>query len=445
MIKENARKPRFEDEKSLKEILKDCIKTGLISFCFAAFLTILLSFHARSEMIKNLYADAAERAKMDEKIASQIVAQSDLTKDLQNKNYAICIHVGSLYEAAKNYPNAEFAYRIAMSKAKNENFTPHFKLASVLISQCKFDEANDVIESVPNNKNKTIIKQKTRIFITMGDKYYSIGKFLKAAKSYEKALYFYDRFTKKDAVVDNHIKLRIINSYVAASDVMVKNGYNSDAVRFLKKAEMLDKNNFDINYKLAIVYSDLDPVQSIDYFEPLISKRPQDIDYEAYTNTLIKAANILDLQGDSTKAKYYRYKIYSKDEFIKHNVVYRNDVQVLTDFITIKKLFFKYKINAQFRVSNTSNQDMKNLHVEFILRKNNKEIEKCDEKVPTEDNVLLSYGEPSQNINVRFGKNIYTKKELSQYYIDIYVYKKERYKTLVATIHVPEKSFINKE
>ena len=36
---------------------------------------------------------------------------------------------------------------------------------------------------------------------------------------------------------------------------------------------------------------------------------------------------------------------------------------------------------------------------------------------------------------------IFTKKELEQYYIDIYLYKDEKYKTLVSTMKVPLKSF----
>ena len=64
-------------------------RTVAISFVAALIFTLLLSVHARNEMIKNLYASASEQLQMDEKIARQIVAQSDLTKDLKTKKYAI--------------------------------------------------------------------------------------------------------------------------------------------------------------------------------------------------------------------------------------------------------------------------------------------------------------------------------------------------------------------
>ena len=238
-------------------------RTIAISFVVALIFTLLLSVHARNEMIRNLYASPSERLQMDEKVARQIVAQSDLTKDLKTKKYAICMQVGNLYETAHDYPNAQFAYELALEKAKSGIYKPYQRLASVLIAQNKQKEAQNLINSVPDIKNKQLIKFKTRAYIEMGDKFYSQGKFLSAAKSYEKASFYYNRFSKRDKKVNESINIRIVNAYLETANIMVKNGYNSDAVRFLKKAKQYDKNNFEIRYKLAIVYSDLDPIKSV--------------------------------------------------------------------------------------------------------------------------------------------------------------------------------------
>ena len=174
----------------------------------------------------------------------------------------------------------------------------------------------------------------------MGDKYFSIGKPLSAAKSYEKARFYYDKFSKKDKTVEESIENRIINSYQQTADVMVKSGLNSDAYRFLKKAEEYDKENFITRYKIAIVLSDLDPEKSIKYLEELLKEKPQDIDYEIYGRALMNAANIADLDNRPTKAKHYRYKIHSIDMFLDRKVIYKKDVDTqLRDFV-IKKNFF---------------------------------------------------------------------------------------------------------
>ena len=295
-------------------------RTVFISFFVALIFTSLLSIHAKNDMIKNLYINESEQRQIDEKIAKQLVAQADLTEALADKNYAVCMQVGNIYETALDYPNAEFAYRIAVSKAKSGIYTPYYKLATILIAQEKFKDAEEVIDSVADYKNKNLIKFKTHAYLNMGDKYYSKSKFLQAAKNYEKSKYYYDRFSKKDKNIENSIIARLIKSYTDTADVIVKNGYNSDAVKFLKKAEKYAPNDKNIRYKLAIIYSDLDPIESVAYFENLLDEMPQYIDYSTYNKTLMKVANILELEGHPTEAKYYRHRIHSIDLFVNQKV-----------------------------------------------------------------------------------------------------------------------------
>ena len=81
------------------------------------------------------------------------------------------------------------------------------------------------------------------------------------------------------------------------------------------------------------------------------------------------------------------------------------------------------------------------MHAEFVLRQNDKVLETITKEVVNRDKPLVINGGESGDVNVTFGKKIFTKKELEQYYIDIYLYKDEKYKTLVSTMKVPLKSF----
>ena len=54
---------------------------------------------------------------------------------------------------------------------------------------------------------------------------------------------------------------------------------------------------------------------------------------------------------------------------------------------------------------------------------------------------LIPYGDETRDIEVKFGKNIFTKKELANYTIEVYVYKDPKYKTLIGTYEIPKKSF----
>ena len=437
MIKE-VKKNRPKKKTLLQNIL-EYAKTALFAFLIALGVTVLLTLNARQEMLKNLAVENERHFLIDEKVAEQILKQKNLSLALASKNYTICMQIGNLYETTKDYKKAQEAYEAAITKINGIKYYPYQKLVTVLAAQEKFKEAEQVIQSIDDIQDKNLIKFKTRSYIILGDKYYSIGKFLSAAKNYENAKYYYDRFSKKDAEIEKAIILRLANSYIEGADIIVKNGYNSDAVRLLKKAEKYDPDNYKIKYKLAIIYSDLDPETSVKYFEPLLEQMPQDIDYNVYNVALIKSANIADLEGRSTDAKYYRYKIHSKDLFIQQKVVYKDDVEIqLMDF-SVKKFLFKYHLKGHYIIKNVSSSDINNLYADFVLKQKDKVREIVTVRCASKQNPLLSNNGETAPIEVKFGKNILTKKELENYKIEVYLYKDKKYKTLTAVYSVNEK------
>ena len=437
MIKEK-KKVKKRRELTFKQEMVIYVKTVLVSFLIGALISIILTYHARMEMIENMFVSKEKRIKLEQKVARQIVENSDLISSLNDKSYSIMMHVGDLYEAAGDLPKAEYAYYLASQKAPNGKYISYLKLTLVLISQNKIADAHRVIDSVDDINNLSLIRFKTRANIVLGDKYYADSKFLKAVEAFEQANYYYSKLAKRDKVVNESIKERLVKSYIETATVLIKNGYNSDAARFLKKALKYDPNNLKIQYRLAIVYADLDPLVSVSYFEPLISKIPQEIDRDFFGNVLIKAANIMDIEGNSVKAKYYRYKIHSLDVYAANKVVYKEDIDVSQDKFSIKKVLFKYRLNSSYTLINESNTDIKNLSAEFVLRDGDEVKETVTlPKCITKRRPLFSGGGSVGNLNVVFGKNIYTKRELENYYIDVYVYKVPEYKTYIGSFKVP--------
>ena len=351
------------------------------------------------------------------------------------------MHVGELYEIAGDYKDAQRAYELAIEKSKPGNFAPFYKLICVLIAQKKFDDAESVLINIKDTNKKTLIKFKTRSYLTIGDKYYSIGKFLSAVKNYEKAEFYYNKFSKKDSIIMESICNRIINSYINAADILVKSGLNSDALRFLTKAEKYSNKDYRIRYKKAIILADYDPEKAIEYFETLLNEIPQEIDYGVYSSALMKASNIADLDNRPTQAKYYRYKLHSTDLFVQRKVVYKNDIEVNLKSFTLKKEFFKYPLKATYEFLNTSNIDIMNLTGDFVLLVNNKPVETITKTIANKNTPLYSYNIEPNLVNIKFKKKIFTKKELENYSIKIYLYKDNKFKTLVNEIRIPLKSF----
>ena len=432
MIKEKKKKSsKYYYEKTKAQLFIEYARTVFFSFLVALFISIGLTINARNEMIRDIISMPQEQSEADRKLAIEIITQTDLIKDLKNKNAQVCMHAGEIYETAGDYPNAQRAYEFAIEKQKVINYTPYFSLIRVLVAQQKFDLADALLENIDDKPDKKLIKFKARSYITIGDKYYSIGKFLSAAKKYEKAYFYYDKFSKKDSVVEKSIKNRIVNSYIEVADLMVKSGLNSEAVRFLKFAEALSPDNFNIRYKLAIILSDLDPEKSVEYIELLMNEAPQDIDYNVYNTALMKAANIADLDGRATQAKYYRYKLHSIDLFIARKVIYKNDIEVRLQDFKIKKTFFRYPLKLSYEFLNVSSSNIPNLNADFVLCLKDKPVETVSKTIANKEKPLYGYAEKPFNIDVLFNKNIFTKKEFENYSVKIYLYKDKKFKTYI--------------
>ena len=430
------KKSKYTYKKTKAQIVGEYVRTVIMSIFIAGFITLGLTIHTRNEIISNMY-DSSVQQTLDMAHAKELIEQSIHIDELSRKSYSVCLHSGELYEIAGELDKAQYAYELAVQKAKVGVLKPYYKLFCVLVSKEDFEKANLLLKNIEDANDKQVIKFKTRTHIVMGDKYYSIGKFLSAAKSYEKAEFYYNKFAKKDRVVEESIKKRITNAYIQTADIMVKSGLNSEAIRFLKIAEKYEPKNQIIKYKLAIVYTDLDPELAVEYLEKLLHEIPQEIDYNIYGTALMKAAHIADLDGRPTKAKYYRYKIHSIDKFINRKVVYKNDVEVMIDSFNIKKVLFTYPLNINFRFSNVSNIDIINLCADFVLMEQDKVLETISLPIANRNKPLFSNGLISDVIPVKFKKKALTKKELSNYEINIYLYKDEKYKTQVAKVKMP--------
>lgn len=442
MIKEKKIITAYNYKKPIKQTILEFVRTIAVSLLAAFIFTIGLSIHARNEMIKNIYQAAEEQRNIDRQIAEKFIqSNTNLLTDIRNKKYSICMYVGSLYETVGDYPKAEIAFSSAVEKAKPNDYRAHYKLICALLEQGKYDLATAVLATVKDKPDKRIIKFKTRAYIVLGDKLYSVGKFLTAARLYERAEFYYNKFKKKDKVVEESIRARIINSYIKAADAIVEMGYNSDAVRYLKKVEKYDKDNYKIKYKLGIILSDSDPEQALKYFGPLLNKIPQEIDYGVYCTALMKAANIADLEGRTTTAKYYRHKIHTIDLFIKRKVIYKNDLNVELRAFKVNKVFFTYPLKGTYRFSNASNSDITHLTADFVLCMKDKPLETVTKTIADKDKKLTVGGYDHNDCNVKFKRKIYTKKELVNYTIKVYAYKDDKFKTLVFETKIPNKSF----
>ena len=94
-----------------------------------------------------------------------------------------------------------------------------------------------------------------------------------------------------------------------------------------------------------------------------------------------------------------------------------------------------------YQFVNNSNVDIVNLRADFVLCIDNKPVETYSTKIATKDSPLFSNVSDVNSVNVKFKRKIFTKKELENYTIKIYLYKDDKYKTLVRENLIPKYSF----
>ena len=105
----------------------------------------------------------------------------------------------------------------------------------------------------------------------------------------------------------------------------------------------------------------------------------------------------------------------------------------------IKKKMFTYPIKLDFNFMNISAVDIINLKGDFVLTLNNKPIETLKVVVADKNAPLLSSTFEANLVPVKFKKTVFTKKELENYSIKVYLYKDEKFKTFVNEIKILNK------
>ena len=111
------------------------------------------------------------------------------------------------------------------------------------------------------------------------------------------------------------------------------------------------------------------------------------------------------------------------------------------DTFKVKKVFFTYPLKAIYKFANISNTDITALKADFVLCLADKPLETVTQTVADKKNPLPVGGYEYNSCAVKFKKTIFTKKELANYTVKIYVYKDDKFKTLAAETKIPLKSF----
>ncbi len=404
--------------------------TFFTAFCLAVIVVTCILINARLSIEDQLYITKEHKTEFYKKFTTSILSQEEFLGNLYSNDYKFNIYIGGLYHTIDNFEKAEFYYKRAIQLAPDATFEHYLKLIMLYLENNKPELAEQIEASIADRSSQRLIRFKCSANILLADYYYKKEKPLAANKKYIRANYYFDKLKVRKVRIREYIMNGILASNVKIADNYVAQNNYYEAYRYLKRAEKAAPGNLTVKYKLALVLSYIQPMKAVKYFEIIKSKEPQLASFYLYYETLMRAADIARGRGDLPTSKLYTYKAASIKNFYQNNIINNDNVEF--DFLQSKIQTSKKadKFTLRFRIKNISNFNISNMKIDILIFRKNKLSASYTQTLF--DKKPLHINETSPIINViHSGSRHYKKIAYPDISFEIYIYKNEKYKTLV--------------
>lgn len=407
-----------------KQAILEYVRTIIIALIIALFLAGVAT--ACSKVIADHHAKILSKMVNTAKDYEVIHKLITIYKEKGANNpadYIINVRLGNLYELIFDYDNAEKQYNTAISKAPYGVYSPYFGLASVYLKQKKIDKAANLIKKLDNKNHKPLLIAKGDFYMNLGYALWQDEKYEQALKQYQIAFFFYKKVDskKKELAIEG-----ITDCYSKVANIYFEKDKIELAVKNLETA-LLYRDTPIINYKLAILLKDIDPLKSNRYIEKTYRVDPALINYDIYEEILLKLINHYYKSGQDIERDLYIQKLKSIKSFQKRYIITEDDIKINIKQLKYKSNLFKtkYSINVKYTIENTSKYDFNTLYIKTKLRFDNDSKTIYEQKLYSKNTPLKSRTE-SPVYTFRYN---YTDKDkmfgAQQLWIDFYAGKKE--------------------
>ncbi|MGN1153484.1 MAG: tetratricopeptide repeat protein [Candidatus Gastranaerophilaceae bacterium] len=350
------------------------IKTIILSMFCACIFTGAIIYYAQNDVINNISSGYSERV-LNEYIKNTVISQNELLEAERPNDYRIDIHLGYLYKVVKDFDKAEYFYKKAVEKQPLGIYKASYELASFYIERERLDEAKYILESLPQKSNSTLIKYQSYLHRKLGDAYYKQELFYYALEDYEDALYYWKKLYTPQKAYTQEINKKIYNSAINIADICINHDRVKDAIGFLRRAERVKSNDFNLKYKLALALANYEPEQSCEYFKQIYKHNPSKVNYNAYYQVLDNLSAKYYDEGDYPKSKLYRFRAEKLLEDVSENILYPSNIDFKITNSSLYKLNGKYKILINYTLQNISNIPIKRLSMDVVYKLNDKVLE----------------------------------------------------------------------
>lgn len=277
-------------------------------------------------------------------------------------DYKIDSKLGNFYNILGHYEDSEKHFKDAMAKSPYGIYSTYFDLAYFYLKQKRFKDSENVINNIKVVKKMPVHAAKGDFYITMGDMYADFGDYEVAMTNYEKARGLYELSGKKKR--EKIAVGRILDTY---DDLAIKNIERkklTSAIVSLEKARKI-KDTPIINYKLAILYTDIDPLTAYKYIKKVYKSDPGLINYDIYEKIIVDTINYFESIGDKTSVALYAHKLKVIKSFKERFLVHPGELDIDLKKTKVKNNMFNdgKTVYAEFVIKNLSHN---NIHPVFL-------------------------------------------------------------------------------
>lgn len=369
-------KNQFSLKKQSKIALKTLLILTLLSYIFLWFDTVVhydTDTNNKRDIEQNLVLYEIEQLKTNTKYWD---------------NSRLCYEIGSLYEMIYLFDMASKYYQRSIELATRNYYVPHFKLAKLNLERNKFEDAEFVINLIPNINNKRIKYNKGLFYEDLSVKYANKNRVDDAILAIKRAIVFF-----KTSNNEKYKNAKNEQAYLLMrkSEELIRQNKVKEAIEILNKATK-ENDSAELKYRLAILNYDFNNEKALKLFEETQKTNPVIINYNLYYQLLDNLIKKSEQNKKNVEAKIYKQKQNALKKYINANFIYEGDFKLENIQATVesKKWGVKKFIHLTFDIKNNSKDTIKNLYAQLDFNVNGKDFSE-NIKIGNKNGVIMPY------------------------------------------------------
>ncbi len=339
------------------EYLKTFGWSVLISLAIVFIITVDIAITYEDKRIKML-----EQYKVPEDVV-ELNKLYELEKEFPD-SYTVNLKIAMILESQQKYNRAYVHYKRALTKSNNKPYVI-YKISMFFAKRLDHKSAMEFFVTMPDIDDSNVYKMRANFYSLIGHNLLVQKDYVTSLKYYTLA-YRYAR--NSDKTTNTVTSIAFKNAYVIFSNELVEQKNIKLAIEMLKRAlEIMPDPAID--YKLALIYMEVDKVQAQEYMEKVLDKKPEIINLKLYYDLLSDLVKEYEDSFETEKLKYYKFKQEQFKRKVRDFVIFKDDI-LIDDYkvLMLKKGMFKQeKPYAVFSIKNNTQYSLKNLYMKLSI------------------------------------------------------------------------------